>query len=328
MLNNPALDIAIGLVFIYAIYSLLATTLTELIATLIGLRGKNLRKGIKRMLDDDSIDIESSSKLNEIFIGRPEIKFLGQGKNIRGKEKFPSYIKSKTFAKGLINSLEDVHNFNKDLNKLKESLKEKETPTNIFIANLIDEANSNIERFKSLAEDWFNETMDRVGGWYRKHISLLTFITGFLIALTLNVDTLSISKKLSQDKESRLVLVEAASGYVSTFKANDSLSKDDYEKLEILNNRIDSLLVQDEIIGTIIDWNPPENFGLICETKEILTESWAFILKYIFGCLITAIALSLGSSFWFDLLNKLIKLRGTGTKEKTNLKVSKSKPVG
>jgi hypothetical protein len=29
------------------------------------------------------------------------------------------------------------------------------------------------------------------------------------------------------------------------------------------------------------------------------------------GWLITAMAISLGASFWYDLLNKLLKLRGT-----------------
>jgi hypothetical protein len=33
------------------------------------------------------------------------------------------------------------------------------------------------------------------------------------------------------------------------------------------------------------------------------------------GFLITAFAISLGAPFWFDLLNKLIRVRGTGKKE-------------
>jgi len=33
------------------------------------------------------------------------------------------------------------------------------------------------------------------------------------------------------------------------------------------------------------------------------------------GFLITAFAICLGAPFWFDLLNKLVKLRGSGKKE-------------
>jgi len=35
---------------------------------------------------------------------------------------------------------------------------------------------------------------------------------------------------------------------------------------------------------------------------------------WFFGWLITALSISLGAPFWFDLLSKLVKLRGTGTK--------------
>ena len=38
----------------------------------------------------------------------------------------------------------------------------------------------------------------------------------------------------------------------------------------------------------------------------------------VIGWLITALAISLGSAFWFDLLSKLIKLRGAGTKPNTS----------
>ena len=37
-----------------------------------------------------------------------------------------------------------------------------------------------------------------------------------------------------------------------------------------------------------------------------------------FGWIITAFAMMLGAPFWFDLLSKLISLRGTGTKTSSN----------
>jgi hypothetical protein len=36
-------------------------------------------------------------------------------------------------------------------------------------------------------------------------------------------------------------------------------------------------------------------------------------LSKIFGWLLTALAISLGAPFWFDLLNKFMQLRGGGT---------------
>jgi len=51
--------------------------------------------------------------------------------------------------------------------------------------------------------------------------------------------------------------------------------------------------------------------GLEWETYECNTCLVVCILKSLMGWIITALALSLGAPFWFDLLNKLMKLRGS-----------------
>ena len=53
MFGSVVLDVTIGLVFIYLLYSLLATILNEIITTNIGMRARFLRKGIERMLNDE-----------------------------------------------------------------------------------------------------------------------------------------------------------------------------------------------------------------------------------------------------------------------------------
>ena len=52
MLDNVALNVVIGLVFIYLLYSLFATVLSEIIATKLGLRARNLKEAVDRMLND------------------------------------------------------------------------------------------------------------------------------------------------------------------------------------------------------------------------------------------------------------------------------------
>jgi hypothetical protein len=44
-------------------------------------------------------------------------------------------------------------------------------------------------------------------------------------------------------------------------------------------------------------------------------RSWPSLVQ-ILGWLLTALALSLGAPFWFDMLNKFINLRGAGDKPK------------
>src|SRR5687768_9246975 len=58
MSNNLALDVVIGLIFIYLLYSLLATVIAEIIATKLGLRARNLKEAVNRMLNDEPEDVK------------------------------------------------------------------------------------------------------------------------------------------------------------------------------------------------------------------------------------------------------------------------------
>jgi hypothetical protein len=46
--------------------------------------------------------------------------------------------------------------------------------------------------------------------------------------------------------------------------------------------------------------------------KEINTPAW-WLLKII-GILFTVLAVTLGAPFWFDFLNKIVKIRSSGTR--------------
>ncbi len=306
MLDNPALDVAIGLIFIYAVYSLIVTTLTELISTMLELRGNQLRRGIRRMLDDDT----SIKDLSNKFLARPEIKYLGNKR--AGRDKMPSYIRAKTFATTLLNVLWADNNFEGGLEDIKAKLKPRENATHKVIYNLLDEAQGDIEKFKQLSQDWFDETMERVSGWYNKWIKVITLCVGFIVALAFGLDSIDISKKLSSDKSTRLELVKAASSYSQSLQANTSLdSLETVDKIEKLSERMSNLLDETEKHSAL--------FGEGGIEKLKTLKQWD-LFQYLLGCLLTAIALSIGSPFWFDLLNKLIKLRGAGGQEDTKKK--------
>jgi hypothetical protein len=114
MFSSVAFDVVLGLIFIYLLYSLLATVLSEIIATMLALRALNLKVAIDRMLNDekqaslgarivDSMKLMKNpkSKIVEAFYNHPEIKYLGNS----GLYRLPSGFKSKSFSKTLINLL-------------------------------------------------------------------------------------------------------------------------------------------------------------------------------------------------------------------------------
>jgi hypothetical protein len=55
MFGSNALEIAIGLVFLYLLLSLLCTVINEGIANALEQRGKNLLEGVKNLLDDRNL---------------------------------------------------------------------------------------------------------------------------------------------------------------------------------------------------------------------------------------------------------------------------------
>lgn len=63
MFNNVALDVCLGLIFIFLLYSLLATILQEIIARFLNLRAHMLLKALRRMLEDDTECEEWWSKI-------------------------------------------------------------------------------------------------------------------------------------------------------------------------------------------------------------------------------------------------------------------------
>ena len=53
MTGSVALDVVIGLIFIYLLFSLFGTIIMEIINSLLGLRARNLRYALRRMLMDE-----------------------------------------------------------------------------------------------------------------------------------------------------------------------------------------------------------------------------------------------------------------------------------
>lgn len=126
------LEITIGLFFVYLLLSLVCTAVNEYIAALTNMRGKQLAKGIVRLLDDVEIsprkvrppdDGQSApatpatdgaagdtAEVSRAFFRHPLIKGLFPERNRLGQllmsnRRFPSYIPARTFAQALLAEL-------------------------------------------------------------------------------------------------------------------------------------------------------------------------------------------------------------------------------
>ena len=64
------------------------------------------------------------------------------------------------------------------------------------LSPLLDDAANDIDHFRRNVEVWFNDGMDRVAGWYKRHTTAWQAVIGFILAVALNVDALQIVRTL------------------------------------------------------------------------------------------------------------------------------------
>jgi hypothetical protein len=231
------------------------------------------------------------------------------------------------------------------------------------LVTLIDAAGSDVAKARENIEQWFNSTMERVSGWYKRRTQLIILVLGFGLAAVFNIDTIVVAGRLATDKSLRESLVAASEEYAKASAASAAASPspvpavspaaaspansplapaaslnrnqssvpaaspavtpsaapspaasepsptparspsptkaeqafaDDYDKLEHL--------------GLPIGWDTDEARKLVAQGIVTNKKAWT---RKLLGLLITALAVSLGAPFWFDLLNKFMNVRST-----------------
>lgn len=323
MFNSSILEVIIGLLFLYLLFSLFATFLNEIISSIFKLRSNHLKTAIQNMMDNDT---ENGKIFFDKFYEHPLIQSFVKNK---GKG-FPSYLEPKKFAKVLVEIYEKEKN-SKTKNDIKEAL-EKLSQHNYLrylLLNYIEKGENKIENLEKDIEDWFNNVMERATGWYNRKFKKWTIAIAFLIALAFNFDTIHVYQRLSKDSKVRKELVQNAndnineySQYLEKEKSMDSTDTELIARIDTLKTKINTII--NEEISSIeqlagIGWKHGE-WSLVFKNWK----SAEFVIKIV-GWMITAFAISLGAPFWFDLLNKVMKLRATGSKQELPKKPDQKK---
>lgn len=296
---SEVIEIVIGLVFIYLVLSLLSTTINELIFGLLHMRGKNLKKSLEYMLKDIDED-----KLFKDFFDHPIFSKLRLNK----KNRYPSYMKSSTFSKVIIESLSE----DRDKDKITEALVGLKGDSGKIILSYWKEVGEDIEEFKKKLEDWFDEVQQRSAGWYKRNVQRTLIAIGFIIAIIINADTFKIVNKLAVDSKARKSLVELSNNQIKAIEENLSNSRDTTYSREYIESLSDQ--TQEIINEQLSEVNRIMGMGISTYKQDFSKTKCDNVLwcgvKKLFGLIITAITLSLGANFWFEILQKAIRLSG------------------
>jgi hypothetical protein len=386
MFGLQMLDVVIGVVFIYLLLSLVCSAIGEMIEILWKRRPKDLERSIREIFKDKDKkkDKKNETSLTKAFYEHPLIRgfFEDNYEPDKTKRNLPSYIPASEFTLALMDMVvtplittdPSKANITKpeknksilSLGLLAEAIKpEQEQPLQqsqddksklsnkpdlsvikavlrplVYGANNIKEAQKNIE-------NWYNNTMERVTGWYKRHAQMIVLITAFIVTIIVNVDTIAVADRLWRDDTLRNAIVAQAKEYrkqsePSQRTAKQSASSKETVKQPAPRDSNDIKKLANEIssvreLGLPISWSYADLELAASKVKtcrfQIFTHStglavvaiiWYMAFPHLVGWTITAFALTMGASFWFDFLKKLVNIRSTIKPEE---KSSKEEPT-
>jgi len=287
MLDHPIVDVALGLILLYTVLSLFASVVKEWISTFLGLRAKNLEKGIQTLIGADY-----ATKL----YGHPLVSTLATEK------KLPSYIGSGTFASALVDLLahgEDDRSTAETENNVAQLIQNVSGDPVLrrALRALSSTGAQTVAELRTEIAAWFDDGMNRVSGWYRRQTQWIIFAIGAGVTLFANASTVHVARDLWEDDVLRYSLAQEAVSVASTTPIPDSA-----QATEAL------------LASFPVGWEDEDPFGI---REGVPDWSWWTLLAHLMGWVLTAAAVSLGAPFWFDLLGRVAKLRGTGKRPET-----------
>jgi hypothetical protein len=294
--NFPALDVAIGLSFVYFVLSLVCSALNESVAAITARRAKFLREGLRTLLGAGRG--QPSGALEQLY-KHPLVKnMIREPREILGKKlrtRYPSYLPSRTFAVALLDfpaQGTDTVPSGRSLTDSIAAIQNAEVRT--AIQALVREGDTQVEHVRHRIEQWYDDTMERVSGWYRRRVQLWLWVFAILTTIVLNADTLQLGQTLWTRPTTRAAVVDAARKAVAEGEQGQKAVQN-VKALEATN--------------LPIGWHFGKGSG---NDPRRLPGSFTGWVAKLVGLLLTASALTLGAPFWFDALSRIARIRSSG----------------
>jgi hypothetical protein len=273
MFNSTVLDVAIGLVFTFLAISLAVSAIVEAMASAMNWRSSTLLQGVKDLLNDPSFTGLARSIYNHALVNPQSDGAAGDEKALTH---IPAYVDPKLFADAFV----DVTNIAQDSpDKVKTAINAIVNPQlNRLLNGIFDQTAGNLGKMRDELAAWFDNSMDRVGGVYKRKTQMWSFGIALIIAIALNVSSIGVGQALWLRP-----MMAKTIGPTPGMTPADALT--------LLGN-----------LGFPIGWS-----------HTAFENLWTWNgLEMVAGWLITAAATLFGAPFWFDMLQQFVRLKGSG----------------
>jgi hypothetical protein len=305
-------NIFIGMCLVFASVALLVSTVTEGLASLLKLRSSTLLDGLKSMLNAQTPSMlrrllppirtnlaapiangMTGANLLRGLLDHASINPLGPGNNPqKSADRAPSYIDPAHFAAALIDVLcpSSPGGIRPSLSAAIAGIQDNQLKQ--LLQGIYDRSDGDLQKIHRDVASWFDASMARVGGDYKRYIQLWNFLIGLGVAALFNIDAIAIVHALLSNP----ALTASAQFAVTEYKSlPDVPSLANY--------------------GLPIGWTA----AAMAPFADV-QGPWphvALVVTKLLGWLIMAIASLFGAPFWFDTLQRFVQLRGTGDKPAT-----------
>ncbi len=338
MFGSIMLDVAIGLALIYLVLSFVCTAIREGLEGFLKDRAVLLYRGVCELLDGD--DKDAAKSLREAFYEHPLINSLYAGsftkastKNVFGAVELPSYIPARSFALALFDMIVRGRETNDttagpgagvlSITTLRQNISELKNPrVQRIILSALDTSGGDLTKAQESVEAWFNSSMDRVSGWYKRRTQSMLIVMGIAIAIIANVDTIKIAEKLYKNPGLRDATVAMATSVLQNPAPGMQSSPAQTANTPPATNPATTATTDSTSAAknAAILFTKLNSLDLPIGWRNKSIELNADLPMTILGWLITGLAISLGAPFWFDLLSKFMSVR-------SSLKPAEKKPA-
>lgn len=318
MFDSAVLEVTVGVLVVFLLVSTVCTAIREGIEARLKTRAAYLEAGIRELLQDTS-----GTGIAQAFFRHPVIFSLYSGDYTPGAAErstlesggnLPSYISGRSFAMALLDIVArgpttDAASASPDLApitlaSLRRNVASVGNPhLQRMLLLAIDSAEGDIERARQNLHTWFDDSMGRVSGWYKRSTQKVLFFIAVVVVGALNINTLTIAQFLYRNDVARADLVAAAER-----AADDGSPTQDAALGELMKLELPIGWSQGYGAPEVKPWHRYDARG-----KELpcRIDFWNDIVGTVFGLLITVFAAMLGAPFWFDVLSRATAIRST-----------------
>ena len=284
---SQALEVVIGLIFVYYVLGSIVSLITQWINEAFETRGKSLERHLKKIVGDRHVDE---------FVKLPQLQAL---RPIRYKDAF-SFITSNTEAKKLekipaavlVDSYFDFVGMTASKEFEADELKAligafPESEGKQAMLKWVSQGVTNIEDLRKRTTVYFGGVMEQASATFRANARSFVIILSILFTLLLGTDSIQLAQTLWNNAGVRALAVAQA---------------------ELVVRQDDAEARMDDLIQQLLDLNIVRIGWWQTELPPAGSTAgqwvWFSVLK-VLGLGLTAAAISQGSSFWYDLLKKI-----------------------